>query len=176
MRLPGIHEVLVTGDSATRELKATVYATVSEETVKRQIAALNRQLPVYKRIRVVEARPEPFPRTGSGKICLAKLRLEGPSGTSAKPHDAAAFFKAYALPLLVFAVTVMLANVAEFVLARLGLRLPESLSMAAEFGEIVLAVLVLLVVLGVRHRNRTKALERARSSAHGITETKKEGT
>ncbi len=161
MRLPGIHEALVSGDGTTRDLKAEVYATVPEETVQRQIAALNRQLPVYKRIRVIVARSEPFPRTGSGKIKVAKAippPAVGPDGKPVKPHDAAAFFKAYVLPLTIAAIVVMLVNVVKFVLSQCGVKLPDSLRTVEEIGEIILAILVLLVVLGVQHRNKIKAL------------------
>ena len=73
-----------------------------------------------------------------------------------KPHDAAAFFKAYVLPLTVVAIVVMLVNVLKLVLRHNGLALPESLRTIEEIGELVLAVLVILVVMGVQHRNRKK--------------------
>lgn len=68
MSLPGVREVLVSGDLVTREVRAEVYAVVSEETVRRQIDIVNRSLPLYKRIREIVVRSEPFPRTASGKI------------------------------------------------------------------------------------------------------------
>jgi long-subunit acyl-CoA synthetase (AMP-forming) len=70
LSLPGIREVIVTGDSNTREIKAEIYAAVPESSVKRAVSALNGSLPVYKRIRTVVVRKEPFPRTDSGKIRL----------------------------------------------------------------------------------------------------------
>ena len=68
--LPGILEALVSGTGETREIKAEIYASVSEESVKRTVAALNKTLPVYQRIKTVVVRTEPFPRTSSGKIKL----------------------------------------------------------------------------------------------------------
>ena len=61
LSIPGIHEAVVYGDGAIREIVAEVYAVVSEDTVKRQIDSLNRQLPVHKRIKRVIPRKEPFP-------------------------------------------------------------------------------------------------------------------
>ena len=170
LSIPGIHEVVVSGDGATRELKAEVYAVVSEETVRRQIDALNRQLPVHKRIRFVEVRREPFPRTSSGKIKVEVPRAapaseppvyappppKVPLPKPQPPHDAAAFWKAYVLPLTVVAVVVVLVNVLKFLLRCWGVTLPDSVKTCEEVGEIVLAVLVLLVVLGIQHRNRVK--------------------
>ena len=68
MQLPGIVEAMVSGEGESREVKAEVYAAVSEESVRRAIAALNQALPVYQRIKTVVVRKEPFPRTSSGKI------------------------------------------------------------------------------------------------------------
>lgn len=68
--LPGIREVVVSGDGEKREIKAEVYAVVNEAAVRREIADLNGRLPVYKRIKKVVVRTEPFPRTASGKIRL----------------------------------------------------------------------------------------------------------
>ncbi len=68
LNLPGILEAVVSGDLETRDVRADVYASVPEETVREQIAILNRKLPLYKRIRQIVVRAEPFPRTASGKI------------------------------------------------------------------------------------------------------------
>ena len=59
---------VVSGDFETREVQAEVYASVPEETVREQVAIVNRKLPLHKRIRRVMVRTEPFPRTASGKI------------------------------------------------------------------------------------------------------------
>lgn len=184
--IPGIHEAVVSGDGATRDLKAEVYAVVSEETVRRQIDMLNRQLPVHKRIKIVKVREEPFPRTASGKIKVASPApgLAGPDAGSpgaVRPPDSAAaaptagarvprdrnllpalafsgeiaaLIKAYMLPLMIAAVAVVAMNVLKLVLRNAGVELPASLRVFEEVGELVLAVLVILVVLGVRHRRR----------------------
>ena len=66
--IPGVREALVSGDPQTREIRAEVYGTISEDSVRRAVDELNQRLPVYKRISSVEIRSEPFPRTSSGKI------------------------------------------------------------------------------------------------------------
>ncbi len=68
LSLPGFRECVVRGEKDTREVIAEVYATVPESSVRRAIGELNLQLPVYKRIKTVVVRTEPFPRTSSGKI------------------------------------------------------------------------------------------------------------
>jgi len=70
LQLPGVLEALVTGVGETREITAQVYVSIPEESVRRAVAALNRTLPVYQRIKAVVVRKEPFPRTASGKIKL----------------------------------------------------------------------------------------------------------
>lgn len=66
--IPGVLEAVVSGDGESREIRAEVYASVSEETVRRAVGELNLRLPVYKRIGTVTTRSDPFPRTASGKI------------------------------------------------------------------------------------------------------------
>ena len=68
LSLPGILETLVSGDGATRTIRAEVYASIPEATVRKLVDTLNLSLPVYKRISEVTVRTEPFPRTSSGKI------------------------------------------------------------------------------------------------------------
>ncbi len=68
--LPGILEALVSGEGESRDVRADVYASVPEERARELIAALNRSLPVYQRIKTVVVRQEPLPRTSSGKIKL----------------------------------------------------------------------------------------------------------
>ena len=70
LSLPGIREAIVSGEGETREIKAEVYGSVPEASVMRAVSALNLTLPVYKRIKTVVVRKEPFPRTSSGKIRL----------------------------------------------------------------------------------------------------------
>ncbi|MCR5413335.1 MAG: AMP-binding protein [Kiritimatiellae bacterium] len=68
--LPGILEALVSGEGESRDVRADVYASVPEERARELVAALNRTLPVYQRIKTLVVRPEPLPRTSSGKIKL----------------------------------------------------------------------------------------------------------
>ena len=68
LALPGIREVLVSGEGETRDIKAEVYASVPEASVIKVIGDLNATLPVYKRIKTIVVRKEPFARTSSGKI------------------------------------------------------------------------------------------------------------
>lgn len=68
LALPGICEAIVSGDGASREIKAEVYGTVSEARIRHSIEELNSIQPVYKRISKITVRSEPFPRTSSGKI------------------------------------------------------------------------------------------------------------
>ena len=68
LTLPGVREAVVTGEGESRDIKAEVYPSMSEEFVRKAIGELNLTLPVYKRIKTVVIRHEPFPRTTSGKI------------------------------------------------------------------------------------------------------------
>ena len=67
---PGIAEVVVTGESESRTLTAEIYAEIPESDVREAVAAVNRELPIYKRIKRIVVRDTPFPRTSSGKIRL----------------------------------------------------------------------------------------------------------
>ena len=66
--IPGVLEVVVTGQGETREITAEVYATIPEASLQKAMAELNLQLPIYKRVSKTIVRSEPFPRTSSGKI------------------------------------------------------------------------------------------------------------
>ena len=66
--LPGVLEAVVSGEGESREVKAEVYPSMPEAFVRKAIGELNLTLPVYKRIKTVVIRKEPFPRTSSGKI------------------------------------------------------------------------------------------------------------
>ena len=68
LSLPGIREALVTGEGESRDIRAEVYSALPEERTRQIIGELNLTLPVYKRIKTVVVRKEPFPRTSSGKI------------------------------------------------------------------------------------------------------------
>ena len=69
--IPGIREAVVRGDGETRDVTAEIYGVASPEFMKKAVAQLNTRMPVYKRIRNVVVRTEPFPRTSSGKIVVA---------------------------------------------------------------------------------------------------------
>ena len=58
----------MSGEGESREIRAEVYASMPEDFVRKAIGELNLMLPVYKRIKTVVIRKEPFPRTSSGKI------------------------------------------------------------------------------------------------------------
>jgi long-chain acyl-CoA synthetase len=66
--LPGLLEAFVTDEGESRQITAEVYSTLPDKTVNDQIDTVNRTLPIYKRIRHVIVRKDPFPRTASGKI------------------------------------------------------------------------------------------------------------
>jgi len=68
LALDGIVEAVVSGDGATREIKAEIYATADEDAVAKAVAALNGTLPVHQRIKKTVFRDKPFERTASGKI------------------------------------------------------------------------------------------------------------
>ena len=68
LALPGIREAVVSGEGESRDIKAEVYSALSKERTERVIGDLNLTLPVYKRIKTIVVRTEPFPRTSSGKI------------------------------------------------------------------------------------------------------------
>ena len=68
LALPGIREAVVSGEGESRDVKAEVFSALSEEHTRRVIGELNLTLPVYKRIKTIVVRKEPFPRTSSGKI------------------------------------------------------------------------------------------------------------
>ena len=71
LALPGVLETIVTGNGATRDVTATVYADRPEDEIRRAVGEMNAGLPVYKRISRVVMRAEPFPKTASGKIKLS---------------------------------------------------------------------------------------------------------
>ncbi len=66
--MPGVLESIVTGEGESRIITAEIYTLAPKAAIERQISALNTMLPIYKRIRNVVIRNEPFPRTASGKI------------------------------------------------------------------------------------------------------------
>ncbi|MGN0853006.1 MAG: AMP-binding protein [Kiritimatiellia bacterium] len=99
LSIPGIQEVVVSGDFETRELRAEIFASVSEESVRAQIAIVNRKLPLHKRIRHIVLRAEPFPRTPSGKIRVERAKPPAEASPSPAPVAAAPAVRA-SLPLV----------------------------------------------------------------------------
>jgi long-chain acyl-CoA synthetase len=170
LSIPGIHEVVVSGDGATRELVAEVYAVVSEETVKRQIDALNRQQPVHKRINRIVVRKEPFPRTASGKIQVrpptAAPAVTAPAPLPPLPKPAAP--QVPPIPafnttprtwlfwsVLLVAAAVFLFNLASLFCPQLKDKLPDPISGLVDGTEILLSVFALLgVFVALKGRNR----------------------
>ena len=70
-------------DKEYRLLICIMRDVTQEETVREQVAIVNRKLPLHKRIRRVMVRTEPFPRTASGKIKIDR------APASSVPHPAA---------------------------------------------------------------------------------------
>jgi len=184
LSIPGVHEALVSGNGETRELHAEIYSVVSEETVRRQVASLNRLLPVHKRIRSVSVRTEPFPRTASGKIKVGEpvrteaARVVEDVETSVRiapppvaPQDDTLPSRRRrisrpakgSLALIAgTAVFVLLENLLRMMLPRCGVTVPgwlaAFLDFAGEWGEILLAILVIPAVFVVYdvYRNLVK--------------------
>ena len=70
---PEILEAVVTGESESRTITAEIFVEIPESEVRGVVAAVNRTLPIYKRIKRVVVRGAPFPRTSSGKIRLPTI-------------------------------------------------------------------------------------------------------
>ncbi|MBO7688546.1 MAG: acyl--CoA ligase [Kiritimatiellae bacterium] len=165
LSIPGIHEVVVSGDGASRDLVAEIYAVVSEETARRQIDVMNRQLPVHKRIHRVVTRKEPFPRTASGKIQVRPAAVPAPIPLPPLPKPPAP--KAPEIPtfntaprtwlfwtVLVVAIAVFLFNLAGLFCPSLKARLPAPISGLVDGTEILLSLFALLVVfVALKGRN-----------------------
>ena len=77
------------------------------------------------------------------------------------PRELLAFVKTSVLPLLVAAILVAALNIVKFLLPRFGVTIPESLKTVEEIGEFVLAVFVILVMLGIQHRQKLIELGKA---------------
>ena len=105
----------MTGESESRTITAEIFADIPEVEVRGAVAAVNRTLPLYKRIKRVVVRSAPFPRTSSGKIRLPvspppKSRQKGRHALPV-PHGwwlALALLAIVALALVVIAVCFIL--------------------------------------------------------------------
>jgi len=170
LALPGVREVVVTGDGATREIKAEVYAVVPEHSVRRTISALNGNLPVYKRIKTVLLRTEPFPRTASGKIRLppsavtsplpAGIPRIAPQAAMRQPSSRKRFKMPFVFifALAAAAIAVAALGLVPAILKHYGVVLPKSLGTLFGCidlaGEIMLGLFALLLVLKAKDRER----------------------
>ncbi len=163
--LPGIREVLVTGDETTREISAEIYAVIPENSVKRAIASLNNTLPVHKRVRNTVIRTTPFPRTGSGKIMVprsgtapvvsaigSRPAINGKlSAVKRKVKKALGIPVIIMLSLAFIAVGVSVLGLVPDLLRHEGVCIPSSLrfvfNIADMTGEILLVFFALFVVI-----------------------------
>jgi len=161
LAVPGIREAVVSGDGEKRDLRADVFAVVSEETVRRQVDAINRDLPVHKRIGTVVVRSEPFPRTSSGKIRLAppapvKAGAPGTTVIVERPSRGPAMWVICCFSVM--SVFVLAINLAERLVRTGALVLSEHgqrvLRRMAETGEVALGICV-LAGLWLAHRHYT---------------------
>ena len=168
LALPGVREVVVSGDGATREIKAEVYAVVPEAAVRRSINALNGTLPVYKRLKSITVRAEPCPRTASGKIRLpseptaAARPPELPNRPSAtqvplklpKRRLAMPFVAIFALASVAIAIAAL--GLVPIVLEHYGVEVPKPLDTMFDYidiaGEMLLGLFALMLVLKARNR------------------------
>ena len=169
LALPGIRETVVSGNGESREIMAEVYASIPEVSVRREITALNNNLPVYKRIRTVVVRKEPFPRTDSGKIRVTRNpAFEANVHRSSTMQDAVQgsvvpskrkIFGSSVLVMVLFVVAAMAFAVVGLVphlLTGKGVHLSNSVMTIFEIvdiaGELLLGLLALLLVLKIWDR------------------------
>ena len=170
LALPGIREVVVSGDGETRDIRAEIFAAVPEATARREVDALNATLPVYKRIKTVVVRQEPFPRTASGKICLPKASLVSPNASQTSPVALPMAVRRpwmrrrFRLPfvfifaLAAAAIAVAALGLVPSLLHHHGVTLPDSLNTLFSYvdlaGEILLGLFALILVLRARGPDR----------------------
>ena len=175
LALPGIQEVIVSGDGESRDIKAEVYASITEPVVRREVMELNSRLPVYKRIKTVVVRTEPFPRTASGKICLhaertaqaekrpdvaVAVHADRDREVTRKPsvggHRKLRFF--FVLALAASSIAVAALGLVPLVLRHYGVDCPESLMEFFSYidlaGEILLGFFALFFVFWFMERSR----------------------
>lgn len=169
LALPGIREVMVSGNGESREITAEVYAAISEASLRREITALNNSLPVYKRVHTVVVRKEPFPRTDSGKIRVNKesvFVVDEHRSLSVQDAIQSSFLspkrKFFGVPVwgMVFLVTAAmlfaLLGLVPHLLTDKGVYLSKSVVTVFEIvdiaGELLLGLLALLLVLKISDR------------------------
>ena len=181
LAIPGIREVVVSGNGATREVRADVYAVVPEAHVRRSISALNVNLPVYKRVKTVVVREEPFPRTASGKISLSEFvpkpadgagrqmrpAVPGESGGGGVSREGAsrrAAKRRLRLPVLFVmglsaaAIAVAALGLVPEILGHYGIEVPAAANALFEYidvaGEILLGLIALVLILRMGGREK----------------------
>lgn len=172
LALPGVREAVVSGDGDTRDIKVEIYAVIPEASVHREIAALNGTLPVYKRLRTVVVRKEPFPRTDSGKIRIERAPYTAADNASVRPAKCggwkcsprAAIRRVAGIPSIVMlmlmaaAIAVAVLGLVPDLLAHEGVKLTASANRIFALidlaGEVLLGILALLFVLKVWERRR----------------------
>ena len=164
LSLPGIREVVVSGDGETREIKAEIYAVIPEESVRREMSALNNSLPVYKRMRTIVVRKEPFPRTDSGKIRVqnemspkkadahqSAMSREGIGSACQAGKTSIGVPTAAMILIVAFAIAAAVLGVVPYFLSYEGVQLPSSIrkvfAVVELLGGLLLGLLALLFVL-----------------------------
>ena len=166
LALPGIREVVVSGDGATRDIRAEIFANIPEVAVRRAVSALNGTLPVYKRIKTIVVRTAPFPRTASGKISLPSAAVAAPV-SSVKPSGVRRPLlarKRFRLPFIIVsalaaaAIAVAALGLVPQLLDLYGVVLPGSLHVLFDYidlaSEILLGFFALIFVLRTRDREK----------------------
>ena len=173
LALPGVREVVVSGDGSTREIKAEVYAVIPEAAVLRGMGALNRSLPVYKRIKRIVVRTEPFPRTASGKIRLPSSAASLPVASQVPPREELPgrdlrnrpkrglgfrFPLATVAALAASVMALAVIGAMPAILDRCGVHMPGAMRTVFEMvelaGEIILGLFALMLVVRERKRGR----------------------
>lgn len=160
MALPGVNEVMVSKGELSRDIKAEVFASISIEKLRTLIDELNETLPLYKRIREVVPRSEPFTRTASGKIKLGKLNEaieEKPTvadGGKAKKSSIVFSMAGFAL----LAVIVTSIGIIPNLMRALGVDVPLGVLKIFEFLDIfsegLLIVLFIIKIIAVMQDKR----------------------
>ncbi len=154
LAIPGVREVMVSGDGATRELQAEIYSALPRDTLLRQLDVLNRKQPIYKRIRKLVERAEPFERTASGKIkvgaasalAAAPMPPGFPSARRARAHRRDWWLRVGFGVFTATAVGVVFLNLFHSYVLRAGSALPEWVKfwvgLLEESGQLLLTLLV----------------------------------
>jgi hypothetical protein len=135
---------VVSGDGENREIVAEVFSALSEGELHGIIGSLNNSLPVYKRIKRVVHRKEPFPRTASGKIALSRPARPAPRRNVKK-----------VVAVLAFGLVAVVAAVIGLIPRGLIQGNPDAPSWQRELvscsdtvGEILLVIFALVMTIG----------------------------